>query len=103
MTYTYVFYLFLVLVGTLAFARAFSISLSIKQKKSIIFSLVITTILFSLWDTLAVARGHWSFNPETVLGIWFGNLPLEEILFFIIIPFFGIVLYELFRTRSVKA
>lgn len=90
-------------MGTLAFARVFSIALSTKQKKSIVFSLLVTAIIFSLWDAGAVWRGHWSFNPETVVGIWMGNLPLEEILFFIAIPFFGIILYEIFRARSVKA
>ncbi len=102
MAFTYAIYLFFTLFGAFAFKQLFSISFSTKQKKAIVLSLIATTILFSFWDAWAVSRGHWLFNPETVMGIWLGNQPLEEILFFVSIPFLGIVLYEIFSKREAR-
>lgn len=95
MSFLYAGYLVLVLFGALAFMHVFSISFSSKQKKSILFSLILTTIIFSLWDAWAVLQGHWQFGLPHMLGAIVGNLPLEEIGFFIIIPFFGIILWEI--------
>jgi lycopene cyclase domain-containing protein len=36
----------------------------------------------SPWDNAAVAKGFWSFDPERILGLKLGWLPLEEYLFF---------------------
>ena len=52
------------------------------------------TVIFGLWDYAAVMRDHWYFNPEAVGPIRFMRLPLEEILFFIVIPFCCIVTWE---------
>ena len=42
---------------------------------------------FVLWDYYAIVAGHWFFDRNQVLGL-FGPLgiPLEEYLFFVIIP-----------------
>jgi lycopene cyclase domain-containing protein len=52
-------------------------------------------LLFSIWDAIAVSTGAWSFDAGSVLEIRlpFG-LPLEEMLFFVIIPVCGILTYE---------
>lgn len=47
---------------------------------------VLVAIPYVIWDAL-VAGAHWDFNPEYVLGIALAGLPLEEILFFITVPF----------------
>lgn len=40
-------------------------------------------LLFTIpWDSYAVGKGIWSFPAERV-AVWVGNLPLEEILFFL--------------------
>jgi lycopene cyclase domain-containing protein len=49
-------------------------------------AIVIPAIPFLLWDAL-VTGAHWYFNPEYVSGIKIVNLPIEEILFFITVPF----------------
>jgi lycopene cyclase domain-containing protein len=59
--------------------------------------LVIST-LFIIWDALATARGDWSFNHRYVGGFRILGLPLEEILFFLTVPYSCIFLYETFKT-----
>ena len=56
--------------------------------------LLITGMLFLAWDIFFTVKGVWSFNPNYILGITFFKLPLEEILFFLTIPFSCIFIYE---------
>lgn len=39
------------------------------------------------WDILFTHLQVWRFNPDYVTGIYFFGLPLEELLFFLVIPF----------------
>lgn len=45
---------------------------------------------FLIWDGIFVARGYWGFNPDYVGNFTIAGLPLEEILFFVIIPYASI-------------
>ncbi|HQS05042.1 MAG: hypothetical protein B7X86_15710 [Sphingobacteriales bacterium 17-39-43] len=56
--------------------------------------LLISGLLFLFWDYLFTIYGVWSFNPDYIRGIYFLNLPLEEILFFVTVPFACIFIYE---------
>jgi lycopene cyclase domain-containing protein len=56
--------------------------------------LFISGLLFLFWDYLFTVYGVWSFNPDYIRGIYFLNLPLEEILFFVTVPFACIFIYE---------
>jgi lycopene beta-cyclase len=51
-------------------------------------------LLFLAWDAFATWRGHWHFNPDFITGIFLGNLPLEEALFFFVIPFCALFTWE---------
>ena len=69
-----------------------------------VFALSILTILpvllvFSIWDAYAINRGHWHFDDNQILGI-FGPLgiPLEEFLFFLIVPLAALLTIEAVRT-----
>jgi lycopene cyclase domain-containing protein len=57
-------------------------------------SLILTALVFVVWDILAVSRGHWSFGLEHTLNWMIVNQPIEEIMFFFVIPFFGLVVYR---------
>lgn len=48
---------------------------------------LIVAFVFVVWDAIFTYLHVWSFNPRYVTGIYFFELPLEEILFFICIPF----------------
>jgi lycopene cyclase domain-containing protein len=98
----YIGYLSLVFIGTILLMRISTIKFTNIQKKATIFSLILTTIAFSAWDVWAITQNHWSFGLEHTLGITILNQPIEEILFFLIIPFFGLTLFLFFQKREGK-
>lgn len=56
--------------------------------------MILTGAFFVLWDIAFTQMKVWGFNPEYVLGIYFYNLPLEEVLFFVAIPYSCVFIYE---------
>lgn len=61
--------------------------------------LLTVTIIFVTWDVLAITAGHWWFDPGYLLGIILpGQLPLEELLFFLVVPLCTILGFEAVRT-----
>lgn len=57
-------------------------------------AIIITGVFFVGWDMLFTAKGIWSFNPGYILGIYIYNLPLEEVLFFLCVPYSCVFIYE---------
>lgn len=45
-------------------------------------AILITGLVFLVWDLLFVKLDVWSFNPKYITGINLYGLPLEEMLFF---------------------
>lgn len=58
-------------------------------------------VLFVAWDLYAIAAGHWSFDPRQTLGLLLpGGIPLEEVLFFVVIPTCGLLAFEAVRRTT---
>ena len=65
-----------------------------RWKRALISILPIST-LFLIWDAYAIAQGHWFFNRDRMLGIYGPfDIPLEEFLFFIVVPLAAILTIE---------
>lgn len=45
----------------------------------------------------------WSFNSNYLLGIKIGNLPLEEVLFFVVVPFSCVFVFEVITAYFSKS
>ncbi len=52
---------------------------------------------FLVWDYFFTAWGVWGFNEEYLIGIHLANMPIEEMLFFVVVPFACIFIYQCFR------
>jgi lycopene cyclase domain-containing protein len=60
-------------------------------------AVVLPAAVFIIWDSLFTNMAVWGFNPRYLSGIRAGNLPLEEILFFLCIPYACLFTHEVLR------
>lgn len=65
-----------------------------KKLPALFTSILIVGGAYIVWDIIATLRGDWDFNSQFINGIKIFHLPLEEILFFVTVPYSGIFLYE---------
>ncbi len=56
--------------------------------------IILSGLFFIVWDIWFTNIGVWKFNPDYVLGFNIANLPFEEWLFFIVVPFSCVFIYE---------
>lgn len=57
-------------------------------------SVGVVLLVFGIWDVFGIARGHWTYNPEFITGIHLGIMPLEELVFFVVISLCALLSYE---------
>ena len=63
--------------------------------KRVALSIAPVAFFFLLWDAYAIKRQHWFFDPKQILGVYGpGHIPLEEFLFFLVVPIAAIMTIE---------
>ena len=73
----------------------------LRRWKRLLLALAIPFTLFVIWDIWAIVTGHWSIDPDRTVGIkLFGIIPIEELIFFVVVPLASILSLE--AVRSVK-
>lgn len=50
--------------------------------------------VFLVWDAVAITARIWHYNPRYVSGIDVPFMPIEELLFFVVIPLCGLLTYN---------
>ena len=60
--------------------------------------MILPALLYIVWDFYFTSKGVWSFNDEYITGIKLYNLPVEEILFFFIVPYCCVFIYACIRS-----
>ncbi|MGH3264701.1 MAG: lycopene cyclase domain-containing protein [Trebonia sp.] len=57
-------------------------------------------VVFGSWDVIAIGRHTWHYDGAYLLGVTLpGKLPLEELLFFCVIPTCAVLTLEAVRAR----
>ena len=65
-----------------------------KQFKSLFIAMATVGLVFIGWDMYFTEWGVWGFNDAHLLGISWFNLPIEEILFFVVVPYACVFLHD---------
>jgi lycopene cyclase domain-containing protein len=91
--YTY----FLILLASIAgpFALSFDKKVHFYKKwKPLFAAMILPAIFYCVWDSIFVKMGIWNYSPNKIVGIHIANLPIEEVLFFLLIPYCSVFVYE---------
>ena len=98
-SYAYLLVLLACLVGTAPLEVVLGTRVY-RRGKRLLLTLAPVLVVFVVWDLLAIRAGHWDYDPEQVTGVSLGDLPLEELLFFLVIPVCAVLTLE--AVRAVK-
>jgi lycopene cyclase domain-containing protein len=92
-------YLYLALLGgcllaTLPLELAFRLG-ALKRWRVLAGTVLPVAAVFVGWDVLAIATDQWTYNYAYLVGVTLpGRLPLEELLFFLVVPVCAVLGYE---------
>ncbi len=62
--------------------------------KNVLTASTIIAVPFLIWDAIFTSEGFWGFNPDYLVDISIFGLPIEEILFFWVVPLACVFIYE---------
>jgi lycopene cyclase domain-containing protein len=98
----------LVLAGCLAAAVWLEPLLRVnvfRRWRRLLLTVLPVAVVFVAWDLAAIAAGHWHFDRAQITGVFLpGHLPLDEVLFFLVVPVCAILGFEAVRAvRHLKA
>jgi lycopene cyclase domain-containing protein len=99
--YTY----FLILAASLAGPLLLSFDKKVafyKKWKYLFPAMIIPALIYILWDIYFTDNGVWGFNEAYITGNKIVNLPVEEVLFFFIVPYCCLFIYECIRSYFPK-
>ena len=69
-----------------------------RRPRRLLAALALPLAIFLVWDVIAIARDHWSYNPDYVTGWELPfDLPVEELVFFVVIPICSLLTFEAVR------
>lgn len=94
--YTYL----LLMVGTLLGPLALSFDRKVHfytRWKALFPALLPMFLVFIVWDVIFTRNDVWWFNKEYVVGLFIAELPVEEWLFFILVPFACVFIYDVIK------
>ena len=59
--------------------------------------MLLPAVFYIVWDMVFTKQGIWSFNENYITGLKLYNLPIEEVLFFFVVPYCCVFIYECIR------
>lgn len=95
-TYLFLLFIFAVVPVFLAFLKKGSLIKNLNYKLP---GIIFGTAIFAIWDIRFLQLGIWTLNPKYLTGTEFFNLPLEEYLFFVLVPLSAFSIYDFVKTK----
>lgn len=94
---TYLAVLIGCVAGALWLEPVFKVNV-LRRWRRLLLTLVPVAVIFVLWDLAAIGAGHWTFDRDQITGVILpGGLPLEELLFFLVVPICAVLGFEAVR------
>ncbi len=86
-----------VLAGCLLLTLPLEVALGARvyRRPLLLFGTLLPVVtVFAFWDVIASARGHWWWQDQFTLGVRVAGMPIEEWLFFLVVPICAVLTYE---------
>ena len=85
------------IVGTLPLELVLGVRVY-RRPRRLALTLLPVVAVFVAWDAYAIAAEHWTFDRAQTTGVLLpGDLPLEELLFFLVVPVCSVLAFEAVR------
>jgi lycopene cyclase domain-containing protein len=73
----------------------------LQRWRRLLLSVLPAAVVFALWDVYAIRSGHWWFDESLITGLRLpGDLPLDEVVFFLVVPIAAILTLEAVRSAT---
>jgi len=73
----------------------------LRRWRRLLLTVLPVVAVFALWDVYAIASGHWWFDEDLITGITLpGDLPVDEVVFFLLVPLAAILTLEAVRSAT---
>ena len=64
-----------------------------RRPRALLFAMLPMLVVFTAWDLLGIVRGHWWYSERFTTGWHVGLVPVEELVFFVVVPLCGLLTY----------
>ncbi|WP_340113034.1 lycopene cyclase domain-containing protein [Maribellus mangrovi] len=89
------YFLLLLITGIVPLSLSFDKRLRFyKSWKYVLPSIIAVAAVYIAVDVYFTKMDYWGFNPSYLSGIYLFHLPIEEVLFFVVVPYASIFLHE---------
>ncbi|WP_167618667.1 lycopene cyclase domain-containing protein [Maribellus sediminis] len=89
------YFLLLLITGIVPLSLSFDKRLQFyKSWKYVLPSIFAVAAVYIAVDVYFTKMNYWGFNPDYLSGVYLFHLPIEEVLFFIVVPYASIFLHE---------
>ena len=68
-----------------------------RRPRRLLLTLLPVLLVFVCWDALAIHAGQWTYHH--LVGVKVGDVPIEELAFFVVVPLCSVLTLEAVRRR----
>jgi lycopene cyclase domain-containing protein len=96
---TYLLILAACVLGTSPLEFVLHVGVYVRWRRLLV-TIVPVAVVFAVWDLLEIRANTWHYDSSYLIGVTLpGRLPLEEVLFFVVVPLCAVLTLEAVRVR----